>query len=153
MYFFTRWYHFWRRLYTCMAAIGWNNAMYLLLNMLFLFSIISQYTFLQAIPPKWQWMDYRCWLGNSSTASGISDPWGDGRLGRAIVRKSGFFLPVYIFAFFSFFVVFQLDCSHAQVFGSTLVHELHIFCSLTEWNLVFSLHENSEGSSENRVNL
>ena len=33
------------------------------------------------------------------------------------------------------FVLFHSFCSHAQLFGITLVHEYHIFCSHTEWNL------------------
>ena len=30
-------------------------------------------------------------------------------------------------------------CSHAQVFGRTLVHEFHIFYIRTDWNLLFQI--------------
>ena len=36
-----------------------------------------------------------------------------------------------------FFVLFDSFCSHAPVFGKTLVHEFHIFYSHTEWCLFF----------------
>ena len=40
-------------------------------------------------------------------------------------------------AFFLHFL-FQSSCFHAQVFGRTLVYEVHIFCGHFEWNLLFS---------------
>ena len=46
--------------------------------------------------------------------------------------------------FLCFFILFQSCCSHAQVFGRTLVHEFPIFYSHTEWNLTTSLYDNSE---------
>ena len=39
--------------------------------------------------------------------------------------------------FFCFFVVFQSYCPHAQGFGTTLVREIHVSYSHTEWNLLF----------------
>ena len=38
--------------------------------------------------------------------------------------------------FLCFIVLFQSCCSHAQVFGKTLVHEFPIFYSHTKWNLL-----------------
>ena len=35
--------------------------------------------------------------------------------------------------FFCFFVLFHSCCYHSRVFGKTLLHELHIFYSHTEW--------------------
>ena len=40
--------------------------------------------------------------------------------------------------FLCFIVLFQSCCSHAQVFGKTLLHEFPIFYSHTEWNLLSS---------------
>ena len=37
----------------------------------------------------------------------------------------------------SLIVLFQSCCSHAQMFGRTLVHEFHFSYSHTEWNLLF----------------
>ena len=39
--------------------------------------------------------------------------------------------------FLSFFVLFYFFCSHALVFGKTLLHEFHISYSCTEWYLFF----------------
>ena len=48
-----------------------------------------------------------------------------------------------LFIFFlCFFVLFESRRSHAQVFGRTLVPELHIFRKYTEWNLLSSLYDN-----------
>ena len=41
--------------------------------------------------------------------------------------------------FLCFIVLFQSCCSHAQVFGKTLMHEFPIFYSHTEWNLFSSV--------------
>ena len=35
--------------------------------------------------------------------------------------------------FFCFFVLFHSCCYHSRMFGKTLLHELHIFYSHTEW--------------------
>ena len=40
--------------------------------------------------------------------------------------------------FLCFIVSFQSCCSHARVFGKTLMHEFPIFSSHTEWNLLSS---------------
>ena len=40
--------------------------------------------------------------------------------------------------FLCFIVLFQSCCSHAQVFGKTLLHDFLIFYSHTEWNLLSS---------------
>ena len=45
--------------------------------------------------------------------------------------------PLLIF-FLCCIVLFQSCCSHAQVFGKTLLHEFSIFYSHTEWNLLSS---------------
>ena len=46
-----------------------------------------------------------------------------------------FFVSTVLLAFLlCFIVLFQSCCSHAQVFGKTLVHEFPIFYSHTEWN-------------------
>ena len=39
--------------------------------------------------------------------------------------------------FFCFFVLFDYCCSHARVFGKTLVHEFYISYSYTDWYLRF----------------
>ena len=39
--------------------------------------------------------------------------------------------------FVCFFILFHSCCSHAKVFGKTLVHEFHISSSRTEWYLFF----------------
>ena len=39
--------------------------------------------------------------------------------------------------FVCFFILFRSCCSHAQVFGKTLVHEFPNSYSYTEWYLVF----------------
>ena len=43
--------------------------------------------------------------------------------------------------FLCFVVLFQSSCSHAQAFGTTLVHEFHIYSSQSEWYLLFWLGE------------
>ena len=40
--------------------------------------------------------------------------------------------------FVCFFILFHFCCSHAQVFGKTLVHEFNSYYSYTEWYLFFS---------------
>ena len=54
-------------------------------------------------------------------------------------RLSDFFVPSVLLAFFPFIFncLIQSCCSHARVFGRTLLHEFHIFYSHTEWNLPF----------------
>ena len=47
-------------------------------------------------------------------------------------------------SFVCFFVLFDSCCSHARVFGKTLVHEFPISYSHTEWYLLFSLCEGNE---------
>ena len=48
------------------------------------------------------------------------------------------FIPFFLTSFpLSLIVLFQSCCSHAQVFGRTLVHEFHFSYSHTEWNLLF----------------
>ena len=47
-------------------------------------------------------------------------------------------------SFVCFFILFHSRCSHAQVFGKTLVHEFPISYSHTEWYLLFSLCEGNE---------
>ena len=57
-----------------------------------------------------------------------------------------FSCPLYFFPqsfslltfFLCFIALFQSCCSHAQVFGKTLVHEFLIFYSHTEWDLLSS---------------
>ena len=89
--------------------------------------------------------NYRCRLGSlgmSSTATGSSDPGGTVDPNYSIGRRVFlFFLFVVLYGFHSFllafflyfFVVFQFYCSHAEVFGKTLLHEFHIFYINTEW--------------------
>ena len=82
---------------------------------------------------------YMCY----STASGSSDP----------EVTVGHLLPG-LFATFHFhsslltscfYVFLHSCCSHAQVFGKTLVHEFHISCCHTEWNMLSSLSVNGDG--------
>ena len=48
------------------------------------------------------------------------------------------FIPFFLTSFpLSLIVLFQSCCSHAQVFGWTLVHEFPFSYSQTEWNLLF----------------
>ena len=55
------------------------------------------------------------------------------------VRCTSFHIHYTILTFFPCFIVlFQSCCSHAQVFGKTLLHEFPIFYSHTEWNLFSS---------------
>ena len=55
-----------------------------------------------------------------------------------------FFVPILLSIlsllnfFICFFVLFDPCCSHARVFGKTLVHEFPISYSHTEWYLLFS---------------
>ena len=42
-------------------------------------------------------------------------------------------------SFVCFLILFHSCCSHAQVFGKTLVHEFPVSYSRTEWYLLFSL--------------
>ena len=49
---------------------------------------------------------------------------------------------------FSFFVLFHFVCSHARMFGKTLVHELHISYSHTELYLFFSDSATTSALSE-----
>ena len=49
-----------------------------------------------------------------------------------------------LISFAYFFILFHSCCSHAQVFGKTLVHEFPISYSHTEWYLLFSLCEGNE---------
>ena len=51
--------------------------------------------------------------------------------------------------FVSFFVLFHSCCSHAQVFGKTLVHEFLISYSHTEWHLFFS--DSATTSAQKRI--
>ena len=46
--------------------------------------------------------------------------------------------------FVGFFVLFHSCCSHARVFGKTLLHECPASYSHTEWYLLFSLCEGNE---------
>ena len=46
------------------------------------------------------------------------------------------FVPFFSYHF-CFFVLFHSYCSHARVFGKTLVHDFPISCSHTEWYLLF----------------
>ena len=50
-------------------------------------------------------------------------------------------LPPFLNSSFCPLVLIPPCCSHAQVFWTTLVHELHIFCSCTGWCLFFSRGE------------
>ena len=55
------------------------------------------------------------------------------------VRCTSFHIHSPLLTFFlCFIVLFQSCCSHAQVFGKTLVHEFPILYSHTEWNLLSS---------------
>ena len=95
-------------------------------------------------------MDYRCRLGslsNSSTVFGSNDlrRWSaQADVGPSALiffrTRCTFHFHSFLLAFFlRLFVLFQTCCSHAQVFGRTLLHEFHIFYCLSEWNLHFSL--------------
>ena len=55
-----------------------------------------------------------------------------------IVISNVFNLNKHFFFLFLFLILFQSCCSHAQVFGKTLVHEVPISLSRTEWYLLFS---------------
>ena len=70
-------------------------------------------------------------LCNSFTASGSSYPEKVGLLGLS------FFLYHCSALDFICFLVLIHFCSHAQVFGRTLMPEFRIFYSHTKWNLVF----------------
>ena len=81
-------------------------------------------------------------LGNSSTASGSSDP--SGRLPRATIGLWDFFMlcRFHVFPYSLFISCLRCVCllSHFLfpcVFGTTLVHEFHIFYSHNQWNLIF----------------
>ena len=55
------------------------------------------------------------------------------------VRGTSFHIYFPLLTFFlCFIVLFQSRCSHARVFGKTLVHEFPISYSHTEWNLLSS---------------
>ena len=55
------------------------------------------------------------------------------------VRCTSFHIHSTLLTFFlCFIVLFQSCCSHAQVFGKTLLHEFPILNSHTEWNLLSS---------------
>lgn len=76
--------------------------------------------------------------GVSSTLRGVATT--GKRLARAQLRSRNFFSCSLYFSFAHFyashylcFFLFQSYCSHAKVFGKTLVHEIHIFYCHTEW--------------------
>ena len=52
------------------------------------------------------------------------------------VRGTSFHICSLLKFFLCFIVLFQSCCSHARVFGKTLVHEFLIFYSHTEWNFL-----------------
>ena len=76
-------------------------------------------------------------------------------------RPSGliFFVHAYFFPYsrlsylLCFFVLFHSYCSHAQVFGRTLVHEFPISYSHTEWYLFFSRGEIGLALAETKTTL
>ena len=71
--------------------------------------------------------DWRAWTRQSD------------RTGLFRVRCTSFHIHFPLLTFFlCFIVLFQSCCSHAQVFGKTLVHEFPIFYNHTEWNLLSS---------------
>ena len=71
--------------------------------------------------------------------TGVSD-WRDWTVDRTsffCVRGTSFHIHFPLLSFFlCFIILFQSCCSHAQVFGKTLMHEFSIFYSPTEWNLL-----------------
>ena len=99
-------------------------------------------------PPRRQCLDYRCMysissLGNSSTAAGSSDH--GGTVGPTYSYAVGSFFSYQLYTsfhissslltfFLSLFILLYSCCSHAQIFGKTLVYELHISNNLTEWS-------------------
>ena len=90
--------------------------------------------------------------GSSTTTSGSIQVATVAGYAPATVRPSGllsFVLAIFICIFTLLFlpsssvlfILFHFCCSHAQVFGKTLVHEFHISYSHTEWSLLFSRNE------------
>ena len=53
-------------------------------------------------------------------------------------RFASFHTDASLLTFFSFFILYHFCCSHALVFGKTLMHAFHISYSHTEWYLFFS---------------
>ena len=105
--------------------------------------------------PQGQWMDvsYRLGLsGNASTASESSDP---GRQQALVtVRPSGlldFSYPQCFFKLsFCVFLLFHSCCSHARVFGKTLLHEFRISNCHTECMVIHSIAIHSRRSEKFR---
>ena len=78
-------------------------------------------------------------LGNSSTAFRSRDPVGITSF-RAHFTSLHSHSSLLTFVF-CFLVLFHSFCSHALVFGKTLLPKFHISYSHTEWYLLFSLAE------------
>ena len=71
------------------------------------------------------------------------------------------FLPTLLLSIFTplltifvcFFVLFRSCCSHARVFGKTLVHEFPISYSHTEWYLPFFARRNSLSAEASSIKI
>ena len=64
-------------------------------------------------------------------------------------RFTSFHAHASLLIFFSFSVLFHFWCSHAQVFGKTLVHDFLISYSHTEWYFIFS--DSATTSAQKRI--
>ena len=67
-----------------------------------------------------------------------------------------FFLPALLLSIFALLLPsssVHASCSHAQVFGKTLVHVFHIPCSQTEWHLLTLLWQMDKICKQSSVRL
>ena len=68
-------------------------------------------------------------------------------------RLSSYQISLLLTFFVSLIVLFHYCCSHARVFGKTLVHEFPISYSHTEWYFIFSLFGARETKHAQRILL
>ena len=92
--------------------------------------------FINIVGPRGQWMDYRCRLVRKFIhCFGAQRPRGKIGLSFSLglwdfifrARFTSFHAHASLLVFFSLSVLFLSYCSHAQVFGKTLVHEFLSF--------------------------
>ena len=86
--------------------------------------------FINIVPPGVSgWFIGVDWLGNSSTYARARF--------RLLLSCPLYFFPYLRFSsYLCLFMLFHSCCSHARVFGKTLVHEFHISYSHTEWYIL-----------------
>ena len=102
--------------------------------------------FIIIVPPRGQWMDYRCRLVRKFIhCFGAYRPRGKIGLSYSLglwdfifrARFTSFNAHASLLIFFSFFVIIHSCCSYAQAFWKTLVHEFPISYSHTEFYTAF----------------